>query len=193
MRGEIRRRARRAMLAQDKPGAATTTCRTAPTRVAMAELSASVPMRTATSNPSSTRSTGRSTKVSAIDTSGKRPRNSVTIGNTCSRPNTIGAVMRSSPRGAVPSPAAARSISSKSASTRRAPDQEARPGLGQADGAGRPVEEPHTQTVLQVGDRAGDGGRRTLQPPGRVGKAAALGHLDEDRQRRFDPLLHISQ
>ncbi len=49
------------------------------------------------------------------------------IGSMCSRPNRIGAVIASSPRGAVPSPAAARSISSKSASTRLAPARKRSP------------------------------------------------------------------
>ena len=54
------------------------------------------------SNPSSTRSTVRSTKVSATSTSGNRSENSVTMGSACAAVRTGSALSRrSSPRGAV--------------------------------------------------------------------------------------------
>ena len=118
-------------------------------------------MRTATSSPPRPdRPNDRSASAPQL-TSGKRSRNSSTSGATCRRPNRIGAVTRNSPRGAVPAPAAACSISSRSASTRRAPAGNAA-RLGQADRAGRPVEQPHaepssnsaTSRVTAAGERS---------------------------------------
>src|SRR6188768_3767407 len=84
-------------------------------------------MRIAASSRSSIRSTGRSSSISRAVTSGNCRRNSLTIGSTCSRPNRMGAVILSSPRGTLPCPAAACSISVRSASTRRAPPRKRAP------------------------------------------------------------------
>src|SRR5262252_8724577 len=125
---------------------------TAPTRVATAELSASVPMRTATSSPSSTKSTGRSIKLSATDTSAKRPRNSVTIGSTCSRPNRIG---------------------------EHAPCAGQKPlaRLGETYRARGAVEKSHPEPRFELANRARNGGRRASEAAGGRGETPALGSL----------------
>ena len=54
------------------------------------------------------------------------------------------------------------------------------PRLGDADGPGGAVEQPHAEPCFKLGDRAGDRGRRTIQTTRRLGEAAAVGHLGED-------------
>ena len=81
------------------------------------------------------------------------------IGDTCSRPNRIGAVTRSSPRGAVPSPTAAFDLVEIGEHAPRA-RQEPLAGLGDADRTGGAVEQPYPEPRFELADRARDRGRR---------------------------------
>ncbi len=100
-------------------GAAHSTRRTWPSRVVIKVELGSAPIRTATSMPSSTRLTTRSSSSSLARTSGYASRNASSAGRTCSCPNISGAVMVMSPLGRACSAAAPRSAASSAASTSR--------------------------------------------------------------------------
>jgi len=54
------------------------------------------------------------------------------------------------------------------------------PRFGDADHPGGAVEQPHAEPCFELGNRAGDRGRRPVQMARRFGKAAAIGHLGEN-------------
>ena len=131
-------------------------------------------MRIAASSRSSTDRPGGRAAAAAQSRREMPPGTPLTIGSTCSRPNRIGAVTASSPRGALPCPAAACSISARSASTRCAPPRKRSPDVGQAHGPGGAVEQAHAEPRLEIGDRAGHRGRRAVELPRGRREAAAL-------------------
>jgi hypothetical protein len=53
--------------------------------------------------------------------------------------------------------------------------------LREADGARGAVEKTHSEPRFEVANDAGDGGRRTSQPPRGCDETTPLGNLDEDR------------
>lgn len=93
--------------------------RTLPTGMAVGDESGSVPIRTATSMPSSSIDTTRSTSNARPRIAAYRLRKRVSIGVTCNAPDICGAVTVSKPPGALCRPAARRSTSSSSANRRR--------------------------------------------------------------------------
>ena len=162
----------------------------APTRLAIAELSASAPMRTATSSPSSTRSTGRSMSDSATDTSGKRSRNSIMIGDMQPpEQDRRSDAQLAARRGALPDggPFDLVEIGEHAPRAR----QEPLAGLGDADRTGGAVEQPYPEPRFELADRARDRGRRAAEPPRRLGKTSPLGDLDEHRNVA-DPIHIVS-
>jgi hypothetical protein len=96
-----------------------TTRRTSPIRVATMDESASSPIRSAASTPSSIRLTALSTSISRADTVGYASRKASRIGRNTISPEMTGADSVSVPRGAARSPPATLSASSSSARTRR--------------------------------------------------------------------------
>src|SRR5438093_4981179 len=54
------------------------------------------------------------------------------------------------------------------------------PGLGDADGARRAVENSHPEPRFKFADRARDGGGRAPEPPRGFGETAVLGDFIED-------------
>ena len=181
MRAEIRRRPRRSVLAPDSP-ARPRRCDALRRRgVAIAELSASAPMRTATSSSflhQVDRPIEQRQRHRHVGKSGEEfghDRQHVQAAEQDRRGDAQFAARRACPR-----PAAARSISSRSASTRLAPARKRCAGLGEADRARGAVEQPDAKPRFELGDCARDGGRRTAEPSRRLGKAAALGDLDEN-------------
>ena len=162
--------------------------RTAPTRVAIAELSASAPMRTATSNPSSTRSTGRSSKRERDEHLGKSIEKFRDDRQHVQPPEQD---RRSQAQLAARRRALARTPPARSRRGRRARAWRRRetavPASVDADRARGAGEQPHAEPRFQFGDRPGDRGGRAVQPPRGLREAAAVGHLDEDGDA-IDPI-----
>ena len=61
------------------------------------------------------------------------------------------------------------------------PRQKPVPGLGEADRAGGAIEEPHPEPRFQFANRARNRGRGASEPARSRGKTAAFGHFDENR------------
>ena len=139
------------------PDSAQVMRRTDPTRVAIEDESGSAPIRIATSMPSSIMSRFRSARLSRMSTCRWTLENSATTGSTCSRPNTIGAVIVSAPDSpAVLAGHAAVGVFDVGENT-LARIEVAPPRVGERHPPRRPRDEPRAHMFLERCDIAADG------------------------------------
>ena len=86
----------------------------------------------------------------------------------------------SCPRSSAWDPAAEASASPISTRMRRQSARKRAAGLGQADEAGRAVQQGNADALLERGDGTGHGRRRHAEAPGGGREALGLGHRHED-------------